>query len=136
MPRTDWDRLCGGFLVAELWRVVWFLIELRGGVESGYIVVLTTVGSEEQGEKLARSIVGAGLAACVQIQGIRSVYKWKGEVCAEPEFLLMIKTVERQYASLERHIKANHSYETPEIIKLPIAGGSREYLAWIDECAG
>jgi periplasmic divalent cation tolerance protein len=80
--------------------------------------------------------VDAGLAACVQIQAIRSVYKWKGEVCAEPEFLLMIKTAERQYASLEQHIKANHSYETPEIVKLPITGGSREYLAWIDECVG
>jgi periplasmic divalent cation tolerance protein len=105
-------------------------------VESSYIIVLTTVGSEAQGEKLARSIVDAGLAACVQIQAIRSVYKWKGEVCAEPEFLLMIKTAERQYASLEQHIKANHSYETPEIVKLPITGGSREYLAWIDECVG
>jgi len=105
-------------------------------VDSNYLVVLTTVGSEAQGEELARSIVGAGLAACVQIQPIRSVYKWKGEVCTEAEFLLMIKTVERQYVSLEQHIKANHSYETPEIIKLPITGGSREYLGWIDECAG
>jgi len=105
-------------------------------VESGYIVVLTTVGSEAQGEDLARSIVNAELAACVQIQSVRSIYKWKGEVCAEPEFLLMIKTAERHYASLEQHIKANHTYETPEIVKLPIAGGSREYLAWIDECVG
>jgi periplasmic divalent cation tolerance protein len=45
----------------------------------------------------------------------------------------MIKTAERRYADLERHIRANHSYETPEIVKLPIAGGSREYLAWIGE---
>ena len=105
-------------------------------MESGYIVVLTTVASEEQGEMLARSIVVGGLAACVQIEGIRSVYRWKGEVCAEPEFRLMIKTTEGQYAGLEQHIKANHTYETPEIIKLPIAGGSREYLAWIDECTG
>jgi periplasmic divalent cation tolerance protein len=105
-------------------------------VESGYVVVLTTVGSEGQGEELARSIVDAGLAACVQIQAIRSVYKWKGEVCAEPEFLLLIKTAERQYDRLEQHIKAHHSYETPEIVKLPIAGGSREYLGWIDECVG
>ena len=109
---------------------------IEGRVESGYIVVLTTVGNEAEGEGLARSIVSAGLAACVQIQPIRSVYRWKGEVCAETEFLLMIKTVERQYASLEQHIKTNHSYETPEIIKLPITGGSREYLGWIDECAG
>ncbi len=105
-------------------------------MESNYIVVLTTVGSETEGEGLARSIVEAGLAACVQIQPIRGVFRWKGEVCSGSEFLLTIKTVERQYASLEQHIKANHSYETPEIIMLPITGGSREYLGWIDECAG
>lgn len=105
-------------------------------MDSNYLVVLTTVGSEAQAEELARSIVSAGLAACVQIQPIRGVYKWKGEMCSGSEFLLMIKTVERQYASLEQHIKANHSYETPEIIKLPITGGSREYLGWIDQCAG
>lgn len=111
-------------------------IESGAGVESSYIVVLTTVGSEAQGEELARSIVGARLAACVQIQPIRGVYKWKGELCGGQEFLLTIKTVERQYADLEQHIKTNHTYETPEIIKLPISGGSREYLAWIDECVG
>ena len=105
-------------------------------MESGYVVVLTTVGSEAQGGELARSIVEAGLAACVQIQPIRGIYKWKGEVCEGSEFLLMIKTVEGQYASLEQHIKARHSYEVPEIVKLPITGGSREYLGWIEECAG
>jgi periplasmic divalent cation tolerance protein len=102
-------------------------------MEDEYILVLTTIAGQEQAGELARSIVSAGLAACVQIQAIRSVYRWKGEVCDEPEHLLMIKTAERRYADLERHIRANHSYETPEIVKLPIAGGSREYLAWIGE---
>jgi periplasmic divalent cation tolerance protein len=105
-------------------------------MENTYILVLTTVASEQQANDLARSIVEAGLGACVQIQSIRSVYRWKGEVCAEPECLLMIKTTEAHYPSLEEHIKANHSYETPEIIKLPITGGSPEYLGWIDECVG
>ncbi len=105
-------------------------------MEETYILVLTTVASQEQAAELARSIVSAGLAACVQIQTIRSVYRWKGELCDEPECLLMIKTTEGRWADLERHIKANHSYETPEIVKLPIAGGSREYLAWIGESGG
>ena len=105
-------------------------------MENTYILVLTTVATEQQADDLARSIMDAGLAACVQMQSIRSVYRWRGEVCAEPECLLMIKTTEVQYPNLEEHIKANHSYETPEIIKLPITGGSREYLAWIDECVG
>ena len=105
-------------------------------METAYALVLTTVATDQQAGELARSIVSAGLAACVQIQSLRSVYKWKGEVRTEPEWLLLIKTTNDRYASLEQHIKAHHSYETPEIVKLPITGGSREYLGWIDECLG
>ena len=102
-------------------------------MEKNYILVLTTVADEEQAGDLARSIVDAGLAACVQIQPIRSVYRWKGETCDEAEWRLMIKTTGAHYANLEQHIKANHAYETPEIVQVPITGGSREYLAWMDE---
>jgi periplasmic divalent cation tolerance protein len=102
-------------------------------MDKNYILVLTTVADEEQAGDLARSIVDAGLAACVQIQPIRSVYRWKGETCDEPEWRLMIKTTGAQYAKLEQHIKTNHAYETPEIVQVPITGGSREYLAWMDE---
>ena len=105
-------------------------------METTYALVLTTVATEPQATELAGSIVAAGLAACVQIQSIRSVYKWQREVRAEPEWLLQIKTTDRQYANLEQHIKSRHPYQTPEIVKLPITGGSREYLAWIDECVG
>jgi len=103
-------------------------------MDSIYTLVITTVATEQQANDLARSIVSAGLAACVQIQSIRSVYRWRGEVQAEPEYQLMIKTAEHQFSNLEQHIKANHSYATPEIVKLPLTGGSIEYLAWIDEC--
>jgi periplasmic divalent cation tolerance protein len=103
-------------------------------MEDTYILVLTTVPTEQEADDLAHSIVSAGLAACVQMQPVRSIYRWKSEVRTEPEFLLTIKTTERQYANLEQHIKANHSYETPEIIKLPVIGGSREYLGWISQC--
>jgi periplasmic divalent cation tolerance protein len=102
-------------------------------MDNSYVIVLTTVATEQHADALAQSIVTAKLAACVQIQPIRSVYRWKGEVCAEPEFRLTIKTIDSLYPALEQHIKANHAYETPEIVKLPITG-SREYLAWIDEC--
>jgi len=67
---------------------------------------------------------------------IHSVYRWQGEVRTGPEWLLTIKTAERRYTELERHIQANHPYETPEIVRLTIAGGSRQYLDWIDECVG
>jgi periplasmic divalent cation tolerance protein len=105
-------------------------------MDDTFILVLTTVATEAQAATLARSIVSAGLAACVQIQPIRSVYRWKGEVCDEPECLLMIKTAARRYAALEQHIKANHAYETPEIVQLPITGGSPQYLHWIEASLG
>ena len=105
-------------------------------MENKYILVLTTVGTKQFANDLAHSIVSARLAACVQMQAVQSVYRWKGEVCSEPEWLLAIKTSEGRYAELEQQIRANHSYETPEIVRLPVTGGSREYLAWIGDCVG
>jgi periplasmic divalent cation tolerance protein len=98
-----------------------------------YVMVLTTVGSEEQAGALARSLMDAKLAACVHIQPIRSVYRWKGEVHEEPEWRLAIKTTADRYEAVERHIKERHSYETPEIVEVAIDGGSAEYLKWIEE---
>jgi periplasmic divalent cation tolerance protein len=103
-------------------------------MEDACILVLTTVATEQFANDLAHSIVSARFAACVQIQTVRSVYRWEGEVRAEPEWLLAIKTTAGRYAGLEQHIRANHSYQTPEIVRLPIAGGSPEYLAWIAAC--
>ena len=105
-------------------------------MDDTYIVVLTTVGTKQCANDLANSLVSARLAACVQIQSVQSVYRWKDRVCAEPEWLLAIKTTDGRYAELEQHIRANHSYETPEIVRLAIAGGSREYLGWIGESVG
>jgi periplasmic divalent cation tolerance protein len=99
----------------------------------GFVIVLTTTSSEEEGRALAQSLVEAGLAACVQIQPIRSVYRWKGEVCDEPEWRVAAKTAAKKYGEVERHIKERHSYETPEIVRVEIDGGSAEYLRWIEE---
>lgn len=93
---------------------------------------MTTVSTQEQADALARSLVEGRLAACVQIQPIRSLYRWKGETCAEPEFLLLIKTAADRFAAIEQHIKAHHPYETPEIVQVPITAGSAEYLGWIN----
>jgi periplasmic divalent cation tolerance protein len=103
-------------------------------MEEACILVLTTVGTKQFANDLAQSIVGARLAACVQMQAVQSVYRWKGKVCSEPEWLLAIKTTDTKYAELEQHIRTNHSYETPEIVRLKIDGGSPEYLEWIGEC--
>lgn len=96
-------------------------------------MVLTTVATEEQARALARSLVDAGLAACVHLQPVRSVYRWKGEVFDEPEWRLAVKTTSERHAAVERHIQERHTYETPEIVRVEITGGSAEYLRWIEE---
>jgi periplasmic divalent cation tolerance protein len=99
----------------------------------GCVMVLTTTGSEEQAGALGRSLVEAGLAACVHIHAIRSLYQWKSEIFDEPEWRVAIKTTAEAYPAVERHITERHSYETPEIVRLGIEGGSAEYLNWIEE---
>jgi periplasmic divalent cation tolerance protein len=103
-------------------------------MEDACILVLTTVGTKQFANDLAHSMVRARLAACVQMHAVESVYRWKGEVRGEPEWVLAIKTTKERYAELEQYIRANHSYETPEIVRMAIAGGSREYLAWVSDC--
>jgi len=111
-----------------------YLGRTTGRVMTGYMQVLTTVDSAEAAERLGRSVVGARLAACAQIVGpIRSLYWWQGKVDDAQEWQILMKTTSEQLPALEGHIKANHSYDTPEIISTPIPWGSREYLTWISE---
>lgn len=99
--------------------------------QTAFCMVLTTVPDEAQAETLARQIVAAGLGACVQVYPIKSFYRWKGEACVEREWRLSIKTLNVQYARLEDFVRANHSYETPEIVRVPIDAGSADYLQWV-----
>jgi periplasmic divalent cation tolerance protein len=94
-------------------------------------IVMTTAGSQDEAEQLADAIVGARLAACVQIQPVRSVYRWQGEIRREPEWLLMAKTRTGCFAELEALIRARHSYALPEIVQLPISAGFADYLGWL-----
>ena len=97
-----------------------------------FMQVVTTVDSEESGERLARGIVDAHLGACVQIVGpIRSLYWWQGSIDDAREWQLIIKTTSERLTALEAYIKENHSYDTPEITATEIPWGSREYLDWI-----
>ncbi|GAB4844922.1 hypothetical protein Ancab_038313 [Ancistrocladus abbreviatus] len=96
------------------------------------IVVYVTVPNKEAGKKLAESIVKERLAACVnRVPGIESVYEWKGEIQTDSEELLIIKTRESLLGALTEHVKANHEYDLPEVIALPITGGNVPYLEWI-----
>ncbi|KAH8516185.1 hypothetical protein Peur_047505 [Populus x canadensis] len=98
------------------------------------IVVYVTVPNREAGKKLANSIVKEKLAACVNIvPGIESVYQWQGEIQSDAEELLIIKTRQSLLEALTEHVKANHEYEVPEVISLPITGGSIPYLKWLKD---
>ena len=96
-------------------------------------VVLVTCGSLAEGRRIAQGVVGARLAACVNIGSapVESVYRWKGKVERAREFLLVMKTTAKRLRELEREVKRLHSYDVPEFIALPIAAGSREYLVWL-----
>lgn len=102
-------------------------------LETPYCVVLTTTSSEAHAEELAKKILEHKLAACVQVQQIKSYYMWQGQACHAPECLLFIKARKAHYQALEDFIRQNHSYDIPEIIQLPIAAGLSSYLRWIDE---
>ena len=101
-----------------------------------YCVILTAAGSLDEADRLAELLVTRRLAACVQIASISSVYRWKGKVTKEPEFLLLIKTAAHLYAEVEAAILESHSYELPEIIQLPVMQGLDRYLEWIDGNTG
>jgi periplasmic divalent cation tolerance protein len=96
------------------------------------IVVLLTAPSREEAARLAEMLVGARLAACVQIlPEMESVYRWEGAIQREPEHLLLVKTTVGRFDALEREVRALHSYTTPEIIALPVAEASAPYLEWL-----
>jgi periplasmic divalent cation tolerance protein len=99
-----------------------------------YLQVTTTTETKEQAEKIAKYLVEKKFAACVQIVGpITSIYRWKGKVEEAHEWLCLIKTRDVFYDRVEKAIKKLHSYETPEIIAVPIVKGSKEYLNWLDD---
>jgi len=100
--------------------------------ESQPIVVMMTAASTTEAKRIAEALVKRKLAACVQIlPQIESIYVWQGEVKREAEVLLLAKTTRDNFAGLEREVRAIHSFETPEIIALPIIDGSKPYLDWL-----
>ena len=94
-------------------------------------IVLTTVATPDDARRLADGLLDQRLAACVQTLAIQSAYRWKGAVQREPEQLLLIKTRAALYPAVEAYLRAHHPYELPEIVRLPIAAGSPDYLRWL-----
>lgn len=99
-------------------------------------VVLVTAPDVEVGRKLACVILEARLAACVNIvPQIESHYWWEGKIQTAQEVLLVIKTKSARINLLEEAIVAEHPYETPEFVTLPISEGSGKYLKWLADSA-
>ena len=96
------------------------------------IQVVTSIGSKTDAQGLAHALVAKELAACVQVVGpISSTYRWHGKIEVAEEWLCIAKTTQPLYAEVEHAIRQAHPYELPEIIVLPVTGGSREYLDWL-----
>src|SRR5436309_10064046 len=98
----------------------------------GAIVVITTVGTEEQAYLIAREIVARRQAACVNIfPGVRSIYRWKGKICKDGELLLVVKTLEEEFEGVAATIRELHNYELPELLSFHAARGEQGFLDWI-----
>ena len=99
-----------------------------------HIIVLVTVSSEEEGKRIADILLQKKAIACANvIREIESFFWWKGEVDHSGELLLLMKSRGKLLEKIVKLVKENHSYEVPEIVAVPIIGGSADYLRWIDE---
>jgi periplasmic divalent cation tolerance protein len=99
--------------------------------------VFTTVPDRATADRIAAELVEGRFAACVQVLGpIDSTYRWQGKVERSGEWLCLAKTTEARFPDLERAIARSHPYDTPEIVAVPIVGGSERYLAWLAESVG
>ena len=99
-----------------------------------FLLVLCTFSDIAEAKACAKELVTRNLAGCVNlITGVASFYQWEGEFKEDAECLLVIKTTQDNYENVESFLKANHSYDIPEIIAVPIMKGSSEYLKWLND---
>ena len=97
-----------------------------------YIVVLITAKDKKEAEKIARGLLEAKLIACANIvEGVQSLFWWQGKIDSSKEVYLVLKTKKILFKKVLNQVKSLHSYQTPEIIALPIVAGSDDYLGWI-----
>ena len=101
-----------------------------GALKSSMALVRTTVGSREAADALARHLVNAGLAACVHVQEVRSVYRWQGTVEEQPEWLVEARALDSRAVAVREAMLADHPYQLPLVETLTVTGISKEYLDW------
>lgn len=99
--------------------------------------MLTTFGDEESAKRVVAVLLEERLAACVNLlPGATSMYHWKGEICEEREVVAVIKTTKEAFPELEKELAAQHPYEIPEILAIPAAAGSEDYLNFVRKNVG
>ncbi|MHC1581407.1 divalent-cation tolerance protein CutA [Methanopyrus sp.] len=97
------------------------------------MLVYSTAGDREEAKRIARRLIEEGLAACVNIWPIESVYEWEGEVEEDEEVALLVKTTAEKAERVVRRIVELHSYDVPAVLVVPVLGGHEEFLEWIKE---
>ncbi len=96
------------------------------------LLVMTSLPDIEVAKALARRLIDANLAACVQLQpGAQSIYRWEGRICEEQEVVLVAKTSAGRWTAISDYIKQNHPYDVPEIIAQPITHSDPGYAQWV-----
>jgi periplasmic divalent cation tolerance protein len=103
-------------------------------IEKEIFVLLSTCPDAPTAERIARELVGASLAACVNVvPGLRSIYRWNGAVQADEEVLMILKTPADRLAAARERLVELHPYDVPEVVALPVADGHHPYLQWVND---
>lgn len=96
------------------------------------IVIFVTAANRTEAEQIGLALVEKKLIACCNIiEPVFSIFQWQSKICRENEVLLILKSMRDRFDLIIKEVKKMHSYETPEIIALPIIAGSEDYLSWI-----
>jgi periplasmic divalent cation tolerance protein len=96
------------------------------------MLIMTSVGTEQQAVEISEELIARRLATCVNIVPcLRSIYRWKGKVCEDTEYLLLVKTPHRLFERVSDAIREFHSYELPEILGFPITAAEPSFHQWI-----
>ena len=98
-----------------------------------HLVVLTTVGNEDDARGLIRGLVEDRVVACGTLVAATSIFRWKGAVSEESEVLVLLKTRRALWHELEAAIERRHPYDVPELLALPVEAGAHRYLDWLDQ---
>jgi periplasmic divalent cation tolerance protein len=99
-------------------------------------VIVTSVGTEQQAVEISEELIAKRLATCINIVPcLRSIYRWKGKVCEDTEYLLMIKTRRSLFAAVSEAIREIHSYELPEVLEFPVGNAEPHFHQWVVEMA-